>query len=360
MRKIKVLIIDDSAVIRNMITEVLSSDVSLEVVGVAEDPFVAREKIKQLNPDIITLDVEMPKMDGITFLENLMRLRPMPVVMLSTLTTRGADITLKAIALGAIDFIEKPSLDALTNPESNFSRNLINKIKSAVKVDQKNFALAKKLLKPSSKDEVVFEGCKRKNHLVAIGASTGGIEAIKHILYAMPINCPPIVIAQHIPKSFSLRFSQRLNEKINITVQEAQHGQKIKPGNAYVAPGDKHLTIVEKNGTLFCVLDDSVAVNRHKPAVDVLFNSIIPIADNTQAVLLTGMGQDGAKGMLALKMAGSRTIIQDKKSSLIWGMPGAAHGLNAHTQALPLDDIASDLLAYALLDKQQMKKRKLS
>lgn len=355
MKKIKVLIIDDSAVIRNIVNEVLSSDDEIEVVGEAKDPFIAREQIKKLNPDVITLDVEMPKMDGITFLENLMRLRPMPVVMLSTLTTKGADITLQALELGALDFIAKPSFEELIASKDSFTENLLTKVKSAVRVDQKNYALVKSVLHKSAHKTIAFTGSKRTNHLVAIGASTGGTEAIKQVLLKLPTNCPPVVITQHIPKTFSARFAARMNEMCAIHVQEAKHGQKIKEGNAYVAPGDQHLTVVSKGGSLFCVLVDSEPVNRHKPAVDVLFNSLLPFADNVQAVLLTGMGQDGAKGMLALKNEGARTIIQDKNSSLIWGMPGSAYVINAHTDEFDLNNISAHLLKYAALDKNQMK-----
>lgn len=355
MKKIKVLIIDDSAVIRNIVNEVLSGDDQIEVVGEAKDPFVAREQIKKLNPDVITLDVEMPKMDGITFLENLMRLRPMPVVMLSTLTTKGADITLRALELGALDFIAKPSFEDLLASKDSFKDTLLTKVKAAVRVEQRNFSLAKTLLNETTHRRLAFTGTKRSNHLIAIGASTGGTEAIKHVLLSLPNNSPAIVITQHIPKTFSARFADRLNEHCDIKVQEAQHGQKIKEGNAYVAPGDQHLTIKAKGGSLFCVLVDSEPVNRHKPAVDVLFDSLLPIANNVQAVLLTGMGQDGAKGMLSLKNEGARTIIQSKNSSLIWGMPGSAHAIDAHTEEAELNDVASKLLKYAAFDKGQMK-----
>lgn len=358
MRKIKVLVIDDSSVIRNIVTEVLSIDEQIEVVGEAKDPFVARELIKKLNPDVITLDVEMPKMDGITFLENLMRLRPMPVVMLSTLTTKGADITLKALELGALDFIPKPSFENLLSSKNNFKEILLSKVKAAFKVEQKNFSVSKSLTTQINHKTIPFRGVKCSNHLIAMGASTGGTEAIKHILKHLPLNAPPIVIAQHIPKNFSASFAQRLNQMCTITVKEAQHGQKIKEGHAYIAPGDQHLMVVAKGDSLFCVLEDTAPVNRHKPAVDVLFNSLSPFAENTQAILLTGMGQDGAKGMLALKKAGARTIIQNKNSSLIWGMPGSAHALEAHTNELELSDISTNILKYAALNCNQMKETK--
>ncbi|WP_448568486.1 protein-glutamate methylesterase/protein-glutamine glutaminase [Thalassotalea ganghwensis] len=353
MATIKVLIVDDSSVVRQIIRQVLADDAELEVVGEAKDPFVARELIKKLNPDIITLDVEMPKMDGITFLKNLMRLRPMPVLMLSTLTTHGADITLEALELGAIDFIPKPSFEELVADKDSFKDTLIQKLKSAVNVNQKSYQLSSSLKDNNvTVERLKFVGIKRKNHIIAIGASTGGTEAIKEVLSALPSNSPPIVIAQHIPKTFSARFAYRLDQQSALTVVEAQHGQKIKQGHAYIAPGDRHLTVVMKGESLFCVLEDTPEVNRHKPSVDVLFDSLVPIAENTQAVLLTGMGNDGAKGMANLKAHGAFTIIQDQKSSLIWGMPGSAHKLNAEVLQLPLKQISAKILRLAMLDRK--------
>ena len=360
MDTITVLIIDDSPLIRNIIKEALSHSDSIRVIGEAEDPVVARDLIKKLNPDVLTLDVEMPKMDGITFLMNLMRLRPMPVIMLSTLTTKGSDITLQALEIGALDFIAKPTVKELMATKDSFKDILIEKIIQAKKVDQKNFKLTNSIKSSTeiqdANDILPFNGAKRLNHLVAIGASTGGTEAIKKLLVTLPSNAPAIVITQHIPKTFSFRFAQRLNKMCQVEVHEATHGQKIKPGNVYIAPGDKHLEIVDKNGLLFCILSDGDEVNRHKPAVDVLFDSLCKLADNVQAILLTGMGQDGAHGMLRLKGLGARTIVQDKNSSMIWGMPGRAYGLSAHTIDLPLTDIAKNILDYAALSKEGMRK----
>jgi len=357
MDKIKVLIVDDSPVIRHIVRTILQTDASINVVGEAEDPLVARELIKQLNPDVLTLDVEMPKMDGITFLANLMRLRPMPVVMLSTLTTKGADTTLQALDIGAVDFIAKPTEQALLDSTLGFAETLLEKVKQAVKIDQKNFQLSTKLTQSNKSNALSFTGCQRPNHLIAIGASTGGNDAIKTVLMSMPANSPAIVITQHIPKIFSERFAQRLDADCAMQVQEARHGQKIKAGNVYIAQGDVHLKVVEKSGSLFCLFDDSEPVSRHKPSVDVLFNSLIPIANNVQAALLTGMGRDGADGMLALKKAGARTIIQDKPSSLVWGMPGAAHKLSAHVDELSLSQLPKSLLTFALLNRDEMRDR---
>ncbi len=355
MKKIKVLIVDDSSVIRSIVREVLKLDEQIEVVGEAEDPLVARDLIKILNPDVITLDVEMPKMDGITFLKNLMRLRPMAVVMLSTLTTKGAEITLEALELGAIDFIAKPSVEDLIINRNSFKDTLLEKVKYAATVDLKNYRLSHALNKVGEARVLSFTGTKRTNHLIAIGASTGGTDAIKNVLIRLPNNSPPIVITLHIPKAFSSSFANRLDSLCTIKVQEAQHGQKIKAGNAYLAPGDLHLKVIAKGGSLFCQLEDSEEVNRHKPAVDVLFNSLSEIATNVQAVLLTGMGQDGANGMLKLKKLGAKTVIQDQQSSLIWGMPGSAFQLNAHCEQAALTDVANNILKFAALDRKLMK-----
>ena len=355
MNKIKVLIVDDSAVIRSIVRETLKLDDLIEVVGEAEDPLVARKLIKTLNPDVITLDVEMPKMDGITFLKNLMRLRPIAVVMLSTLTTKGAEITIEALELGAIDFIAKPSVEDLIINRNSFQNTLLEKVRFAAEVDLKSYRLSHAINKVEGNRVLSFTGSKRTNHLIAIGASTGGTDAIKRVLTRLPNNSPPIVITLHIPKAFSGSFAKRLDTLCTVKVHEAQHGQKIKEGNVYLAPGDMHLKVACKGGSLFCQLEDSEEVNRHKPSVDVLFNSLSEIANNVQAVLLTGMGQDGAKGMLNLKQQGAKTIIQNQQSSLIWGMPGSAFQLNAHCEQHDLADVAKNMLRFAALDRKSMK-----
>jgi len=355
LQKIKVLIVDDSSVIRSIIKEVLNDEPSIEIIGEAKDPLVARDLIKELNPDILTLDVEMPKMDGITFLANLMRLRPMPVLMLSTLTTQGAETTLKALELGAVDFIAKPSFKELLAVKDNFRELLIRKIKLAASVKSSQTT---RLINNNKTNCLSFSGMQRANHLVAIGASTGGTEAIKEVISLLPSNSPPVVVTLHIPKMFSASFALRMNKVCSVEVVEAEHGQKIKEGHVYIAPGDKHLRIENKSGSLFCILDDSEEVNRHKPAVDVMFESLIPIAGNVQGVLLTGMGQDGAKGLLNLKSNGSMTIIQDQKSSLVWGMPGKAYQFNAHIKQTPLSKVATEILQYASLNRDEMKEAK--
>lgn len=330
MNKIKVLIIDDSALMRKILSEMLSSDPDIEVVGTASDPYIARNKIKELNPDVLTLDVEMPKMDGITFLSNLMRLRPMPVVMVSSLTEKGADITLQALEIGAIDFVTKPSID-LAHTISDYSSEIVEKVKNASKAKVGNY-LPRKLdvIEKKSADAVLNKNTKIKNFkttekIVVVGASTGGTEAIKNVLLAMPLNSPGIVITQHIPEAFSKKFADRLNNQLGLTVYEAEDGQQIIPGHVYIAPGNQHLMIERSGARYLCKLNDGPPVNRHKPSVDVLFRSVAQnVGPNAIGVILTGMGDDGAIGMKEMHDAGARTIAQDEKSSVVWGMPGSA------------------------------------
>lgn len=358
MKIVKVLIVDDSSLIRQVLQELLSTVPNIDVVGEAEDAFEARELIKKLNPDVITLDVEMPKMDGITFLSNLMRLRPMPVVMLSSLTTKGADVTLEALSIGAVDFIAKPSFGELENQQDDFRDLLVDKIVQASQVDPKIFKINSSLTTPKSNKKKQFLGAKSPQHIIAIGASTGGTEAIKRILTQLPANTPPIVIVQHIPKAFSKSFANRLNGVCEMNVYEAEHNQKILPGCVYISPGGIHLEVKKKSDAYYCSLSDIDRVNHHKPSVDVLFQSLLPQANNVQAVLLTGMGQDGAKMMLELKNKGAKTIIQNKKSSLIWGMPGKAFALNAYTKQCDIDEIAYTLLTYAGKHSEKMNEPK--
>jgi len=330
--KIKVLIVDDSALVRQMLTEILSSDCAIEVVGTATDPIVAREKIKKLNPDVLTLDVEMPKMDGVSFLSNLMRLRPMPVVMVSSLTASGADITLQALELGAIDFVTKPKLD-VANGLTEYADEIIEKVKIASKARVRPLErtpMDRDVAPKLSADAILNKKIRPKHFkttdkLIAIGASTGGTEAIKEVLMRLPADSPGVVIAQHIPEAFSLPFSNRMNGVSAMTVVQAEDGQQILPGHVYIAPGAFHL-LVERDGARFvCRLNDGPPVNRHKPSVDVLFRSVAQNAgSNAIGVILTGMGDDGANGLKEMKDQGAATIAQDEKSSVVWGMPGEA------------------------------------
>jgi two-component system chemotaxis response regulator CheB len=331
---VKVLIIDDSPLIRRLLSEILSQASDIEVVGCAEDPYQAREMIKLLNPDVLTLDVEMPKMDGISFLRNLMRLRPMPVVMISTLTQQGSPITLEALELGAVDFIAKPTVN-VKQQMSQYAYVVQQKVRVAAGARVRSFKKVSTVSEPLPSNAQFL-----LNKVIAIGASTGGTEAIKEVLIKMPTNCPAIVTTQHIPPVFSTSFAQRMDRTCAINVKEAQHGDKLTAGWAYIAPGGLHLSIKKRGASLYCELDDSEPVNRHKPAVDVLFNSLLECgAKNIVAALLTGMGSDGAKGLLSIKQAGGYTIAQDEFSSVVWGMPKAAVDLGAAHEIVALDKV---------------------
>ncbi len=368
MAKIKVLIVDDSALVRKLLTEILNSDPQIEVVGTAIDPYQAREKIKKLNPDVITLDVEMPKMDGVTFLRNLMRLRPLPVVMVSTLTEKGAEVTLQAMEYGAVDFISKPKVD-LSNLLSSYAdeikqkviaaaavnvealiinpsaTNTTSKINGILEVSEKLTADA---ILPSMTDNVIPAHLKVTDKIIAIGSSTGGTEAIKEVLKGLPSNCPGIVIAQHIPSAFSGPFAERVNSLCALDVSEAEHGQQILPGHVYIAPGDRHLIVRRSGARFYCELNDGPAVSRHKPSVDVLFRSVAQnVGANAIGIMLTGMGDDGAKGMLEMKQAGAYNFVQDEKSSVVWGMPGKAVSFGAAEIQVPLKDIAQKIIDIA-------------
>ena len=350
MKKIKVLIIDDSALIRKILSEMLSSDPEIEVVGTASDPYIARTKIKELNPDVLTLDVEMPRMDGITFLSNLMRLRPMPVVMVSSLTEKGADITLQALEIGAIDFVTKPSID-LAHTISDYSREIIEKVKNASTARVQNYTPNKiNVVEKNSADVVLLKKTKIKNFkttekIIAIGASTGGTEAIKNVLSKMPVNSPGIVITQHIPEAFSKKFADRLNNQLGLTVYEAEDGQQIIPGHVYIAPGDQHLIIERSGARYLCKLNNGPPVNRHKPSVDVLFRSVAQnVGPNAIGVILTGMGDDGALGLKEMHDAGAKTIAQDEKTSVVWGMPGSAVNKGGVDSVESLHDIPKKII----------------
>ncbi|MFP5307123.1 MAG: chemotaxis response regulator protein-glutamate methylesterase [Gammaproteobacteria bacterium] len=341
MSPIKVLIVDDSALVRGVLGEILAADPQLRVVGTASDPLIAREKIKQLNPDVLTLDVEMPRMDGLTFLENLMRLRPMPVVMVSSLTAQGAEVTLQALELGAVDFVTKPALDVKAGLEA-YAEMLRDKVRAAARARPRGRqgpgpgAVAALPRRFSTTEKII-----------AIGASTGGTEAIRHVLAAMPADAPAIVISQHIPAMFSAPFAARLNRSSAMSVCEAQDGQQIVPGHAYVAPGDRHLLVARSGARYVCRLSDGPPENRHRPSVDVMFRSLAENAGaNAAAALLTGMGEDGARGLLALRGQGAHTCVQDEATSVVWGMPGAAVRLGAAEQMLPLERVAGQLLAW--------------
>ena len=346
MAKIRLLIVDDSALIRNMLSEIFNSSPDIEVVGTAADPLIARDKIKKLNPDVITLDIEMPRMDGLTFLRNLMRLRPMPVVMISTLTEQGASVTLEALEIGAVDFVAKPKLDVAASLKQ-YSEEIISKVKTAARANVK----ARENRVPVNKPAVSAKGSthfKTTDKIIALGASTGGTEAIKDVVAGLPEDTPPIVISQHLPASFSDSFAKHVDLAGAMTACIAKQGQQILPGNIYIAPGDKHLKIVRNGARYVCQLDDGEPVNRHKPAVDVMFYSVAQnVGVNAIGVLLTGMGADGAKGMKAMHDAGAKTVIQDEASSVVWGMPGEAYKLNCTDYVKPLDQVANQIITLA-------------
>ena len=352
--KTKVLIVDDSALVRKIMTDILNSDPELEVVGTAIDAHAAREKIKQLHPDVITLDIEMPKMDGITFLKNLMRLNPLPLIMVSALTEKGAEVTLDALDAGAIDFVSKPKID-VSNTLEDYSDEIIGKVKAASKVRVRRYeanraAAAKNANAAGGKAAAVPASASKARHfkttdkIIAIGASTGGTEAIREVLEKLPITSPGIVIAQHIPEYFSKAFAERVNLSCAITVSEAKDGDIVLPGRAYIAPGNKHLLIRKDGARWRCKLSDADPVNRHRPSVDVLFNSVAECAgQNAMGVILTGMGKDGAKGLRIMRDAGAHTIAQDEATSVVWGMPGSAVELDAAVEVMPLPKIGSRL-----------------
>ena len=337
---VKVLVVDDSALVRQLIPGLLAGDPDIEVVGTAADPFIAREKVKRLSPDVLTLDVEMPRMDGLTFLQNLMRLRPMPVVMVSSLTEHGAAVTLDALGLGAVDFVAKPRLD-VARGLAEYAGLLREKVKQAARANV--VPLSPRQAPPRDGG---LSHYRTTDRLLAIGASAGGTEAIRHVLAAMPADAPAVVIAQHIPAAFSRKFAERLDKHSRMTVVEAVDGGQLLAGHAYLAPGGRHLR-VQRNGARWqCRLDDGDLVRGHRPSVDVLFESVARQAGgNASAALLTGMGDDGARGLLALHEAGASTIAQDRASSVIWGMPGAAVALGAARQVLSLECVADALLA---------------
>jgi two-component system chemotaxis response regulator CheB len=351
-KKISVLVVDDSALVRRLLTEILNKEVDIQVIGVAADPYAAREKIKQLNPDVVTLDVEMPRMDGITFLENLMRLRPTPVVMVSSLTQAGAEVTLRALELGAVDFVAKPRVD-VSGTLANYADELSEKVRAAAgaRVTARLAARTADVNPRLSADAVLPATAQRRHVLrttdrvIAIGASTGGTEAIREVLCALPPDAPAIVITQHIPAAFSKPFAERMDRMAAMAVCEAQDGQYIIPGHVYIAPGDQHM-LIERDGARYrCRLNDGPPVNRHRPAVDVMFRSVAQnLGPNAIGVLLTGMGSDGARSLLEMREAGAHTVAQDEASSVVWGMPGAAVKLGAAEHVLPLHQIARYVL----------------
>jgi two-component system chemotaxis response regulator CheB len=349
MTRTRVLVIDDSALVRSLLTEIINRQPDMVTVGAARDPLQAREMIRATDPDVLTLDVEMPRMDGLDFLERLMRLRPMPVVMVSTMTDRGAEITLRALELGAVDFVAKPKLDVAAGLREA-GADLCEKIRIASK------ARMRRVAPPPATDPAAATPVARKvpaaglstEKLIAIGASTGGTEAIREVLMRLPADAPGVLIAQHMPPGFTRSFAQRLDGLCRIAVSEAVDGERVRSGHAYIAPGDRHLTLVRSGADYVIALDDGPAVNHHRPSVDVLFNSVARHAGvNACGVMLTGMGKDGARGMLAMKQAGAVNIAQDEASCIVFGMPREAVAVGAVDEVLPLSRVAARLVELA-------------
>lgn len=340
MKKIRVLCVDDSALVRSLMKEIINNQPDMEVVAVAPDPLVARELIKQHHPDVLTLDVEMPRMDGLDFLERLMRLRPMPVVMVSSLTERNSEVTLNALELGAVDFVTKPRL-GLRDGLLEYSELIAEKIRAAARSRPRRAMLPHE--RQSRRLSMPFATTEK---LVLIGSSTGGTEAIRQVLEPLPANSPAIMITQHMPAGFTRSFVQRLNNLCALTVHEAEHGQRILPGNVYLAPGGvAHMKVARSGANYVVELDPSEPVNRHRPSVDVLFYSAAEVVGrNAVGVILTGMGKDGAQGMLAMKQAGAVTIAQDEATSVVFGMPREALRIGAADHEVPLPDISEAIL----------------
>lgn len=343
MKKIRVLCVDDSALARGVMGEIINGQSDMEVVAVAPDPLVARDLIKLHNPDVLTLDVEMPHMDGLDFLERLMRLRPMPVLMVSSLTEHNSDITLRALELGAVDFVTKPRL-GLRGGLLEYGELIAEKIRAAANSRPRYRAAAgraprRRLNRPFSTTE----------KLVLIGASTGGTEAIRQVLEPLPANSPAIMITQHMPAGFTRSFVQRLDKLCAVQVHEAEDGQRILPGHVYLAPGGvAHMKLARSGANYVVRLDPSEPVNRHRPSVDVLFHSAAQVAgSNAVGVLLTGMGKDGAQGLLAMRQAGAVTMAQDEASCVVFGMPREALHIGATDRAVPLSDIGEHILLSA-------------
>ncbi|CAN0617782.1 protein-glutamate methylesterase/protein glutamine deamidase [Burkholderia multivorans] len=348
MQKIKVLCVDDSALIRSLMTEIINSQSDMEVCATAPDPLVARDLIKQHNPDVLTLDVEMPRMDGLDFLEKLMRLRPMPVVMVSSLTERGSEITLRALELGAVDFVTKPRV-GIRDGMLEYSEKLADKIRAASRArvrqaPQPHAAARTAASHPAA--PMINNPLVSTEKLIIIGASTGGTEAIREVLEPLPPDAPAVLIAQHMPPGFTKSFAQRLNGLCRIAVKEAEHGERVLPGHAYIAPGHAHLLLARSGANYVAHLSDEPPVNRHRPSVDVLFRSAATHAGkNAIGVILTGMGRDGAAGLLEMKRAGAYTFAQDEASCIVFGMPREAIALGGADEVVSLGDMSRRVMA---------------
>jgi two-component system, chemotaxis family, protein-glutamate methylesterase/glutaminase len=340
---IKVVVVDDSALMRQILTEMLNGAPDITVVASAPDANVARELIKQHSPDVLTLDIEMPIMDGIAFLERIMTLRPMPVIMISSLTMQGAQSTMRALELGAVDYIAKPTTD-LHKGMQVLAEELRAKVRIAAKAKVKPYVMQTRQIY-DKKVEHAPTPTGAIDKIIAIGASTGGVEAITEVLNGMPPNTPPIIITQHMPEKFTASFAQRLNSITPLNVTEAKNGDRLEMGHAYIAPGGYHLELVKAAGIFSCKVQQEVAVSGHRPSVDVLFRSVAKSAGKQAVgVILTGMGRDGAEGLLAMHQAGAQTFGQDEASCVVYGMPKAAFDIGAVDTQCTLKDISKQLI----------------
>lgn len=345
MAKTRVVVVDDSALVRSILTEIINKQPDMSCIGAAADPLIAREMIRELNPDVITLDVEMPRMDGIDFLSRLMRLRPMPVVMVSTLTERGAEVTMKALELGAVDFVAKPKV-GVADGIRQLAVDITDKIRIAAKAHVRRAAPAPATGGVAAPPPVVASlGRLSTEKIIFIGASTGGTEATKDVLINLPADCPAVCITQHMPPGFTTSYAARLNGLCKIRVSEARDGERILPGHGYLAPGGKQFSVERSGANYIARVVDGEPVNRHRPSVEVLFNSAARVVGpNALGIMLTGMGADGAQAMRAMKDAGSYNLCQDESSCVVFGMPREAIAAGAAHEVLPLKDIAPRLL----------------
>ena len=355
MNPVKVLIVDDSSIVRDVLSGIIEGQADMQVVGTAPDPFIARDKIVRLNPDVITLDIEMPRMDGLTFLEKLMAYNPLPVIIVSSVTTSDAHAAVKALELGAFDVVNKPggsiSIEDVKEDVVAKIRNAYNERETFIekwKVLAKKKPSVKAAQKYSKQQRSMLTEVQTTDRLIAIGASTGGTVALEQLFTELPKNLPPILIVQHMPVFFTYQFADRLNSLSDLAIREAEADELIVGGTVYIAPGGKHLEIARRGANIYTVLHEGERVNFQRPAVDTLFNSVASVAGkNALGILLTGMGKDGAMGLLAMKQAGAHTIAQDEESSIVWGMPGAAVGLGAAEKIVALNKIPELIMHYA-------------
>ncbi len=356
----RVLVVDDSPIMRELLTDILTEAPDIEVVGAASDPFEAREMIKSLNPDVATLDIEMPKMDGLDFLDKIMRLRPMPVVMISGLTQENSEVALQALELGAVDVIAKSKINVDMSIAEK-SAEIIDKVRQAAsaKLQGKNFNHRNgRNDKASAKLPGDYDPTTK---LVVVGASAGGVEAIFQLLQRMPANCPGMVITQHMPATFTKKFAERLNSNTAVAVKEANNNEVVRTGHVYIAPGDQHLEIRKSRKGFVCKLSDGPSRSGHKPSIDVLFDSAAKAAgEDSIGVILTGMGQDGAEGLLAMRQSGAVTLGQDEASCMVYGIPKVAFEKGAVSRQLPLDRLARAILSYCTPENIRKKKSKVS